>query len=79
MPIEFKRNKENGRAYYYLYGPVSFPETGRVYERPLAFDDAENDAKSENIYWLDGNGAEFKLPIVVEGESKIYSENPWKK
>ncbi|MGJ8641094.1 MAG: hypothetical protein ACSHYA_17015 [Opitutaceae bacterium] len=77
MPISFKRNENNGRAYYYLYGPVSFAESGQVYERPLSLDTAQADARSGNVYWLSGDGTELKIPVVVEGKSQTYEENPW--
>ena len=56
--------KDHDKGYYYFIGPISSSEYGNTIERPLAFDDFIDYAKSDSIYWLDPDGNETKIRII---------------
>jgi hypothetical protein len=55
--------KTDEAGFYYLIGPTSYPEWGNLVERPLAFDQLEEFAKSGSVYWLDPDGTKHSIPV----------------
>ena len=58
--------KDHDKGYYYFIGPISNSEYGNTIERPLAFDDFIDYAKSDSIYWLEPDGNETKIRIIED-------------
>jgi hypothetical protein len=61
-----KKTKDAG--YYFFSVPISHLEWGALVERPLAYDDLEEQAQRRSIYWLDPDGTKHPLPVRRESQ-----------
>jgi len=59
-------HKTPDAGYYYFSVPISHVDWGNLVERPLAYDDLEEQARGGRIYWLDPDGAKHPIPIKHE-------------
>jgi hypothetical protein len=64
--VYVKKTKDAG--YYFFSVPISHPEWGELVERPLAYDDLEEQAQRRSIYWLDPDGTKHPLPVRKESQ-----------
>jgi|HubBroStandDraft_6_1064221.scaffolds.fasta_scaffold176094_2 hypothetical protein len=60
----------NDKGYYFFGTPISLPERGHLVESPLSSDGLTNFAKTNAIYWLNPDGREVHLEILMEAEHR---------
>lgn len=58
--------KTEEAAYYFFSQSISHPEWGELVERPLAYDQTEDLARKNRVFWLDPDGTSHPIPIRKE-------------
>lgn len=61
-----RAHKSEEKAYYFFSIPISHVEQGKPVSRDLSTDGLVENAKKDNIYWLNRDGSEIKLKILEE-------------
>jgi hypothetical protein len=55
--------KTDDAGYYFFGVRISHVEWGNLIERPLAYDELEDLAARNQIYWLDPDGTKYPIPV----------------